>query len=500
MINSQPDFPDTYRRVRRAAESKSLLVVDGFGVSMNVERGHLIVKDGFIAEGETREVHFPRGRCEIDRIIVRASAGTVTIGALDWCNRMGITVAFVGSDSRLINCLIPDGAHDGPLRRAQAISGTTDDGLRLARWLLRKKLEAQRDGIVATNKPAIEEMNATIRAVERDETLTELLTREAYGGRIYWDSFQGTELPWIGAAQKRVPTHWRMISARDSGGRNRVRDARDPFSALRNYGFTLLAVETRVACMAESLDPDLGYLHVDERLRESFVFDLLEPLRSRVDFLSLEWARKRGLRPWMFIELRDGIVRLDPDTARDYAHFLMPQLRGPARRTAAEFASQLRRVTIPYRLIDHRVARKRETSKDSVRNPCEYCKQPVPKPGFKFCGRVCYLRHSVEIRQPLKLAQARLADLRREGHNPGWSPEARQKREAWAAANIRRKASPLTADERRERKSRQDKATEEKRRLVLGLTAEEWLARKAARMREYRRRRAAENGAGTRTS
>jgi CRISPR-associated endonuclease Cas1 len=415
------------------------------------------VKDGFIAEGEAREVHFPRGRCEIDRIIVRASAGIVSIAAVDWCNRMGITIAFVGSDSRLMNCLIPDGPHDGPLRRAQAISGTTDDGLRLARWLLRKKMEAQRDAIVSTNKTAIEEMTKTIKAVEQDETLTELLVREGYGSRIYWESFHGTELPWTSAAQKRVPAHWRMISVRDSGGRNRVRDARDPFNALLNYGYTLLEVETRVACMAEGLDPDLGYLHVDARLRESFVFDLLEPLRSRVERLSLEWTRKRGLRPWMFIELREGIVRLDPDTARDYAHFLMPQLHGPTHRTAAEFAVELRRVTIPYRLIDHRVARKREGPKGDVRNPCEYCKQPVPKPGLKFCGRICYLRHSVEVRQPVKLAQKKITDLRRLGRNPGWDAEAREKREAGKAQMLRKRVPGMTPEQRRARKAEQQR-------------------------------------------
>lgn len=364
---------------------------------------------------------------------------------------------FSGSDSRLINCLIPDGAHDGPLRRAQAISGTTDDALRLARWLLRRKLEAQRDAIVSTNKPAIEEMNVTISAVERDETLTELLTREAYGGRVYWESFQGSELPWIAAALKRIPAHWRMISARDSGGRNRVRDAHDPFSALRNYGFTLLAVEMRVACMAEALDPDLGHLHVDERLRESGVFDFLEPLRSRVDSLSFEWARKRGLGSWMFIELRDGIVRLDPDAARDYAHFLMPQLRDPTHRTAADFAAQLRRVTIPYRLIDHRVVKKREAPKGDVRQPCEYCKEPVPKPGLKFCGRTYYVRHSVEVRQPLRLAQAKLAELRREGHNPGWDAEARQKRETGKAQMLRERARGMTAEEIRKRRAEQQR-------------------------------------------
>ena len=446
------------RRLRPTIEARNVLVVDGFGVSMNVERGHLIVKDGFLSDGELREIHFPRGRCKVDRIIVRASAGTVSIAALDWCIRLGITVAFIGSDSRLVNCLVPDGPHDGPLRRAQAVSGTTDDGLRLARWLLRRKLESQRSAIVATDKRSIEELDRAIGWVEKDGSLTELLTHEAYGSRVYWDSFVGTELPWTQVAQKRVPAHWRMISIRDSGGRNHVRDARDPFNALLNYGYTLLEVETRVACMLESLDTDFGYLHVDARLRESFVFDLLESLRVRVDRLTLEWARRKGLRPWMFIELRDGIVRLDPDTARDYAHAVMPALRGPVRTVAAEFAGQLRRVTIPYRLIDHRVAKKREAPKGDVRNPCEYCKQPVPKAGLKFCGRVCYLRHSVEVRQPLKLAQAKLAEMRAAGLNPGHGGAAAKKRGAKCAENNRKNAMNLTREERRVRRAAQQQA------------------------------------------
>src|ERR1700688_710365 len=443
------------RRLRPTIEARNVLVVDGFGVSMNVERGHLIVKDGFLSDGELREIHFPRGRCEVDRIIVRASAGTVSIAALDWCNRMGITVAFIGSDSRLVNCLIPEGPHDGPLRRAQAISGTTDEGVRLARWLLRKKLGSQRDAIVATDKRSIEELDRAITWINRDESLTELLTHEAYGSRIYWDNFVGTELPWTQVTQKRVPAHWRMISIRDSGGRNRVRDARDPFNALLNYGYTLLEVETRISCIVEGLDPDLGYLHVDARLRESFVFDLLESLRVRGDRLTLEWVRRKGLRPWMFIELRDGIVRLDPDTARDYAHAMMPKLRQPALLAAQDFARQLRRITIPYRLVDHRVAKKIEGTKKGDGPPCEYCKQPVPKIGLKFCGRPCYLRHSVEVRQPLKLAQARVAQLRQEGRNPGWDATARKKRKAGKTQMLRRRMPGMTREQRRRRRAEQ---------------------------------------------
>ena len=176
----------------------------------------------------------------------------------------------------------------------------------------------------------------------------------------------------------------------------------------------------------------------------------------------------------MFIELRDGIVRLDPDTARDYAHAVMPALRGPARTIAAEFVTQLRRVTIPYRLIDHRVAKKREAPRvDALRNPCEYCGQPVPKSGLKFCGRVCYLRHSVEVRQPVKLAQAKLAALRRDGSNPGWDAVAREKREAGKAEALRKRAPAMTAEQRRVRRASQARVYRKRRleraRLVEGM-------------------------------
>ena len=63
--------------------------------------------------------------------------------AIDWCARMGIAISFVASDSTLLNCLVPDAPHDGPVKRAQAVSAVTDDALNLARYLLAKKMDSQ---------------------------------------------------------------------------------------------------------------------------------------------------------------------------------------------------------------------------------------------------------------------------------------------------------------------------------------------------------------------
>lgn len=450
--------------------TKTLLVIDGYAARLYVERGHLVAVTGFPGNMET--IRFSRGRCEIDRIVFRARAGSVSIEAFDWCANIGISIAFLTSESTLTNCLIPDQPHDGPLKRVQAVTAITDDALSLARWLLKSKLSACMEMIARDfaalnigNKPARNRAIATIaqcaKGVDKDNTLTQFLTREGYAAKEYWDLLTGTALPWPDWCLKRIPSHWAFISPRDSGGRNRVRDARDPFNALLNYSYTLLEIEMRIACASVGLDPDLGFLHVDDRLRESLVFDLLEPLRSDVDITTLKLIKRQGLRPHMFIELRDGVVRLDPDLARDLAHHLMPRLRSRALHVANEYAKQLRRVKVPYRLVRSERATIDDARSIESLSSCRYCQQVLPRKGLQFCGRDCYLKYSVEIARPIDKAQAKLAEMRAAGLTPGHGGKAAMKRG--------------------------EKIAESNRRRSLALSPTERLARKAAQMREYRR-------------
>jgi hypothetical protein len=155
----------------------------------------------------------------------------------------------------------------------------------------------------------------------------------------------------------------------------------------------------------------------------------------------------------MFIELKDGVVRLDPDAARDYAHAIMPQLRNPSLSIAAEFAAKLRRTVVPYRLVHHRVAAKAQSRKGAECKPCEYCGQIVPRVELKFCGRQCYLRHSVEVRKPILKAQAKLNEMRAAGLNPGHGGEAARKRGEKLAVSNKRRSLNLTEEEWRERRA-----------------------------------------------
>jgi hypothetical protein len=175
--------------------------------------------------------------------------------------------------------------------------------------------------------------------------------------------------------------------------------------------------------------------------------------------LALEFITSKGLRPYMFHELRDGVVRLDPDLAKPLAETLMPKMHEPIMAEAALYAAELRRINVPYRLP--RFARRRTGPNGPFVAPqgvdCGYCHKPLPKKGLKFCSRHCYLRYSVDVRQPIKLAQQRLAEMRAQGLDPGHGGEAAKIRGAKLAQSNRRRAMNLTPDAWRERRAAQER-------------------------------------------
>jgi len=448
---------------------EAVLTLSGYNASIFVERGHLVVRDGFPSEGKAREIRFPRGRCEVKRIVVRAPGGVISMPAIDWCARMGIAISFVASDSTLLNCMNPHTPSDGPLKRAQAVSGTTDDALILARYLLTKKLDSQMDAIshdfealgignAQSRSAAVRQITGCKTSLATAGTLVEFLAIEGRAAQEYRDLLIATPLPWRPWALRRIPRHWAAISARMTGRRERVRDATDPFNAVISYCAALLAIEMRIACETVGLDADLGTIHSDERLRESAILDWIEPLRSKADVWTLELLHKEKLHPAWFHELRDGVVRLDPDLAELLAKNLMPRFATATLELANDYAKQLRRIVVPLKLV--RVAPKPIAQRRATwtQTTCAYCKELLPRKGLKFCGRPCYLRYSVEIAKPIEKAQARLVQMRAAGLSPGHGGEAAKKRGAKLAESNRKRALGLTTDEMRARRAAQERS------------------------------------------
>jgi hypothetical protein len=62
-----------------------VVVVNGFGVSLRVERGRLVVVDG--AGRERRERMFSRATHGISRLVLLGGSGSISIAALLYCDR-----------------------------------------------------------------------------------------------------------------------------------------------------------------------------------------------------------------------------------------------------------------------------------------------------------------------------------------------------------------------------------------------------------------------------
>ena len=120
----------------------------------------------------------------------------------------------------------------------------------------------------------------------------QLLGTEGVAAKIYWQTMS-----------KMLPTNWQFPK------RSR-RPALDNFNAVLNYLFGMLYNLIENATLAAGLDPMLGFLHVDDYLKTTFVFDAIEPFRPWVEALLVETIIAQP-KQQAYFEQVDGGIRLN---------------------------------------------------------------------------------------------------------------------------------------------------------------------------------------------
>jgi len=121
------------------------LTVSGYGIRFFVDRGRLVVEDGFASERTRRRTVFSRGTCALQRIVVVGRTGLTTLDALNWLADLGIALLFVGVEGQLTSTFSPGGLEGSKTRlhRIQAAARTADVGVRVAQLLIGRKLLGQ---------------------------------------------------------------------------------------------------------------------------------------------------------------------------------------------------------------------------------------------------------------------------------------------------------------------------------------------------------------------
>ncbi|MCU1358019.1 MAG: cas1 [Acidimicrobiales bacterium] len=383
-------------------------VVDGYGIRLAVERGHLVIADG--TGRDRRSTRYPKVGHGLRRLVIIGHTGTISLEALRWLDRVGVPVVNIDNDGRELARTSRAGLDDARLRRIQALAAGTPTGLGIVVDLLDAKLTGQ--ATLAADRLDAPDIAERIHAL-RDrlanvDTLEEARDCEAQGAYAYFSAWpDAVAIRWANRDRERVPERWHRFDARRSPltAGSPVKAA-DPVNALLNYLYALAETECRLACQILGLDAGLGFLHSDTKGRDSLALDLIEPVRPHVDTYLLDLLDGHVFRKADFHESDDGHCRLLPplthrlaDTlsqwqgvvapwAESVAHVLADASTRPIRKPTPLTSATRRAAAIGTSSGRRKIAQTRRpatTPNVPVLSGCEECGRPLTNPDRRYC-------------------------------------------------------------------------------------------------------------------
>jgi CRISPR-associated endonuclease Cas1 len=289
----------------------AVLTLVGYGIQVHVDKGHLIVQDGIGADRYSYRL--PRVGHRLKRLVVVGSDGQISLAALRWLRDQDVGFSFLERNGKVLCVTGPVGSSDAKLRRAQAFAINNGVGLEICRRLIDAKLQGQEQVLrERLDRGATADAIARFRnRLDSAESFDALRILESNAASSYFRQWRDIPVRWPKADLPKIPEHWRFVGSRQSPLSGGPRLAVTPVHAILNYCSALLEAETRLAISSLGMDAGLGLgLHTDTTNRDSLVFDVLEPIRPRVEAWLLDWIAKEPLRRADFFETATGNCRL----------------------------------------------------------------------------------------------------------------------------------------------------------------------------------------------
>jgi CRISPR-associated endonuclease Cas1 len=409
---------------------QGVLTVFGYGIRIQIERGHLMIEDGIA--GDRRKAQLARVGHGLRRLVLIGSDGFISLSALRWLADQNASFVMLERDGTVLATTGPVRPSDARLRRAQALAHYTGTAIQIARELIGRKLEAQEKLALTglNNCEAAETIGSMRKEIPSAETIEAIRLIEARGAYAYWGAWNNLPINFPRSDLRRVPNHWRVFRNRVSPLTGSPRLATNPVNAMLNYFYAILEAESRLAVAALGLDPGLGVMHMDAPSRDSLAFDVMEPVRPLVDAHLLNWVSRETLKREWFFEQRDGNCRLMgsfairlSETAATWAHAVAPFAEMVARTLWSTLRKQVRHHRPATRLtqVNRREARAIESAPPVVRPPhpqsfCRECGVEIWRRGRR-CANCANAANTVGLIEAAKkgrvAAQSEVSQTRR---------------------------------------------------------------------------------------
>lgn len=319
------------RKTKRHEDNPSALILNGHGVSMRIEHGALVIRDGFTHYPQTQiKYHYWPGQPSLPtRILLLEGSGTLSFDVLSWLAAQNIPMARINWDGTVATVASGTGFAADPEKVRWQLDTRADLSMRLrfAAALIVEKLTASIDTLRLPWFPA-ERVRLAISQMERSigllkskrfTSVQEIMGIEGGCASLYFQTWGAVTFDWKGIERRPIPPEWyefrgRADHARGKGPSNR--NATHPVNAILNYAYTVASAQLQIQAMAEGYDPSIGLLHETMPGRSAFILDVIEPVRPVIDAKILYMLKHHTLDPTDFIIRKDGVCRLSPQFAR----------------------------------------------------------------------------------------------------------------------------------------------------------------------------------------
>ena len=307
-----------HQRTESLSPRNGIVALSGYGIRVTIERGHLVVEDGL--GSERRRARFSRASAGFNRLVITGHSGIISLEALRWLHDIGAAFVQIDHDGELISCTSPPGLNDARLRRAQAMAISNGLDLEIASDLIRRKLRGQMQVLrKLRDANSVAEISAVSDRLSEPQTIDALRMLEAQAAIVYWKAWEFVEITFVQRDRNHVPEHWLEFGGRASLHTGNPRKATNAANAILNYLYAILESKARIASLSMGLDPGIGFMHADQKSRDSLACDLMEAVRPKIDSYLLDFLTSRAFKKSDFFETREGLCRLMPSVAKPLA-------------------------------------------------------------------------------------------------------------------------------------------------------------------------------------
>ncbi len=284
-----------------------LLLLNGHGINIYVDRAKLHIKDGrFSLNEEPKTYIFAPKRIDIDNIIIYGRNGNITLDAIRWLIKHNVQITMLDWNGKLLTTMLPPESVQVKTKFVQYNAYANNKfRIDIAKNLINAKF-ARTQVVLDWLKQRYPQINTDfskeIKLLQRASTISDIMMVEGRVAGFYWQEISKI-------VPKKYEFETREYQKKPWG-------AGDTINCMLNYGYSILEAECLRAINSSGLDAHVGFMHEMFIGKNSLAYDLQEPFRFLIDLAIIFAIENNIMEKGDFIRTENYNLRLKPTGAK----------------------------------------------------------------------------------------------------------------------------------------------------------------------------------------